>query len=86
MQPSILEPGVDFAVQRIVTTSSFLERQQFEELREELHALAFASNNVDRSYIPSHKKGGTIGHDVIREKAPRALAFYHSDKLKKYIF
>ena len=33
---------------------------------------------LNRNYIPTHKKGGSVSHYLLREYAPSILAFYHS--------
>lgn len=33
---------------------------------------------LNRNYIPTHKKGGSVSHYLLRQHAPSILAFYHS--------
>lgn len=33
---------------------------------------------LNRNYIPTHKKGGSVSHYLLRESAPSILAFYRS--------
>jgi len=53
----------------------------FDALRAEIAALS----ETERSYVPAHKKGGTIAYDRLRATAPRTVALYHSADLKALI-
>jgi hypothetical protein len=39
----------------------------------------------DRTCIPTHKKGATIGYDVLRSIAPRVTALYHDAVYQNYL-
>lgn len=53
---------------------------------EQLAAEARANRSrVERSYIPTHKQGGTVSYEVIHRHAPLALAVYHSAALSDWL-
>jgi hypothetical protein len=52
----------------------FLPEDHFSRLREEILRLM----GTERSYIPGHKKGGTIGYRMLRNHAEQTSQFYHS--------
>jgi hypothetical protein len=39
----------------------------------------------ERSFIPTHKKGGTIAYETLIESAPAIVALYHSAELSGFI-
>jgi len=39
----------------------------------------------ERSFIPTHKKGGTIAYETLIETAPAIVALYHSAELSAFI-
>jgi hypothetical protein len=61
---------------------NFLEPASLEALRAE--ALAISGRKV-RSYVPTHKKGGTIAYELIHEACPSCLAFYHSEQIWRFV-
>jgi hypothetical protein len=65
----------EFARERLVRVERFLPDEALATLRDE--AVAHL-DQVERSYIPTHKKGGTIAYEAMHHVAPRCLAFYHS--------
>lgn len=65
----------------IVTIEDFLPADRFEELRRE--ALDLAS--PERSYIPAHKKGGTIAYETLIERTPAIAGFYHSEAMQRFV-
>lgn len=40
---------------------------------------------VERSYIPTHKKGGTVCYESIHKSLPVCLSIYHSPVLREYL-
>jgi hypothetical protein len=53
----------------------------FDAVRAEIAALS----ETERSYVPAHKKGGTIAYDRLRATAPVTVALYHSADLQDLI-
>ncbi len=66
----------------LVRVGNFLERASLEALRDE--AMAISPRKV-RSYIPTHKKGGTVAYEQIHEACPSCLAFYHSKEVLGFV-
>jgi len=52
----------------------FLAPDDFAALQQNVLTLS----ETERSYIPLHKKGGTIAYGTIRARAPAVAEFYHS--------
>ncbi len=50
-----------------------------------LRELAAVRGSVHRSYIPRHKKGGSVSHYTLRERAPATMALYHGGALRGLI-
>jgi hypothetical protein len=40
---------------------------------------------VERSYLPAHKKGGTLSYENVHLHAPHCLAVYHSPALRAWV-
>jgi hypothetical protein len=40
---------------------------------------------LNRSYIPRHKKGGSVSHFAIADGAPALLALYRSDRFRRFL-
>lgn len=51
-----------------------LPPQLFEDIRREVSSLI----ETERSYLPTHKKGGTVAYETLIEKAPKTVALYLS--------
>jgi hypothetical protein len=73
-------PAPDFS-HKIAYVAAFLPEKQLTALRAEVERFAAAK----RSYVPTHKKGGTIAYAMIIEQAPTVTRLYHSHALQHYI-
>ncbi len=73
-------PLPDFT-NRIAAIQGFLPPLQLAELRKEVEDLAA----VERSYLPTHKKGGTIAYANLIELAPGVTRLYHSEALRRFV-
>jgi hypothetical protein len=62
------------AVDRPVAFPNFLIPEDFAAIRRDVLTLSGA----ERSFIPLHKKGGTIAYGTIRKRAPALAEFYRS--------
>jgi hypothetical protein len=40
---------------------------------------------INRNYIPRHKKGGSVSHYAIADEGPALLAFYHSERFRRFL-
>jgi hypothetical protein len=65
----------------IAVLPHFLTLERFEALRQQACALA----GVERSYVPTHKKGGTIAYETIIARAPAIAALYHAPALQALV-
>jgi len=41
--------------------------------------------DLNRNYIPRHKKGGSVSHFAIADEGPALLAFYHSERFRRFL-
>lgn len=48
-----------------------------------LQEAALRHSRTERSYVPVHKKGGTIAYEDLHQTAPEIVAFYQSDDLRR---
>lgn len=72
----------DFERERIIRVEGFLASESLAELRAEWRANRL---RAVRSYIPRHKKGGTVSYEAIHRHAPACLALYHSPALRDWL-
>jgi len=61
-----------------VTIPDFLPPETFQALQEQV----LTCQLTERSYLPSHKKGGTIAYERLHSLAPKLVAFYQSAELR----
>lgn len=66
---------------RLATLDDVLPTRTFEDLRTEIEGLV----ETERSYLPVHKKGGTVAYETLIEKAPHVVALYRSPRLQKLV-
>jgi hypothetical protein len=71
-----------FERERILRVEGFLAPEGLAELREEARA---SRPRAERSFIPGHKKGGTLSYEAIHRHAPTCLAFYHAPALHEWL-
>ena len=67
--------------ERLCSVSRFLSADYFAALQAEIRGLA----ETARTYIPTHKKGATIGYDVLRNHAPRAVGLYQNAQYQQFL-
>jgi hypothetical protein len=58
-----------------------LGRSSFQSVRAEAERLA----ETERSYIPTHKKGGTIAYETLITSSPAIVALYHSPVMSELV-
>jgi hypothetical protein len=66
---------------RLVAIPNFLPPASLNSLRADVEHLV----GPDRSYVPTHKKGGTIGYETLIATAPGIVAFYRSGEFQRFI-
>jgi hypothetical protein len=74
----LLKRAVPLFDQRLARIDHVLPGDTLEVLRTQALALA----GPERSYIPTHKKGGTVAYESLFETAPAIVAIYHSRELQ----
>lgn len=67
--------------QHLATLDDVLQPQEFVRLVEEVEDLV----ETERSYLPAHKKGGTVAYETLERLAPSFVEFYRSVELKRLI-
>ena len=73
-------PLPDFT-NRLAVLTGFLPERVFTALKAEAERLV----SPERSYVPTHKKGGTIAYETLIAAAPEIVSFYHSPKFVEFI-
>ena len=84
LAPSIAPQALRDSFQRdhIVRVDYFVAPDSMETLRAEAKDCIPL---VERSYVPTHKQGGTVSYEKIHYHAPNCLAFYHSPAVLDWI-
>lgn len=72
----------EFDREGIVRAVGFVAADALAAYRQEAQA---ARDAVVRSYLPRHKKGGTLSYERVHLDAPACLAFYHSNALRQWL-
>jgi hypothetical protein len=75
-------PRAIFQSARIIRVERFLDFGHLDELRAQCEA---NRARAERSYIPRHKKGGTLSYEAIHRSAPACLAFYRAQGLRDWL-
>jgi hypothetical protein len=71
-----------FERERLVRVPNFVTGECLAALKRE--AVANLSR-VERTFIPTHKKGGAVSYESISRHAPHCLSFYHSPEVQQWI-
>ncbi|MCB1643799.1 MAG: 2OG-Fe(II) oxygenase [Pseudomonadales bacterium] len=79
-QPRATENSADFSL-RLYRGENFLT----DEAAHRLRTACLGAGDMERSYFPAHKAGGTVSYEALFHEAPEAVAFYHSELLKSTI-
>ena len=66
---------------RLAVVPDLLSAGTFATLKAEAERLVAP----ERSFVPTHKKGGTIAYETLIASAPAVVALYHSADLKNFI-
>ena len=66
---------------RLATLDNALASDLFARINAEVSALI----ETERSYLPAHKKGGTVAYSVLREKAPTLVNYYRSAAMRRIV-
>jgi hypothetical protein len=74
------QPLPSFA-QHLATLDNVLPPDEFSRLVENVEKLV----ETERSYLPTHKKGGTVAYETLERKAPSLVELYRSQALQGLI-
>ena len=74
------QPLPSFA-QHLATLDHVLPADEFSCLVEEVEELV----ETERSYLPAHKKGGTVAYETLEREAPGLVELYRSQALRTLI-
>ncbi len=66
---------------RLATRDGFFDAATFTHVLEAVERLV----STERSYLPAHKKGGTVAYSSLREKAPMLVDLYTSGTIARTI-
>src|SRR5262249_43199951 len=64
--------------QHLATLDNVLPPDEFSQLVEEVEELV----ETERSYLPAHKKGGTVAYQTLEREAPGLVELYRSQALR----
>jgi hypothetical protein len=66
---------------RLATIDNFLSDAQWRKVRDAVDALG----QTERSYLPTHKKGGTVAYETLEAHAPALVRLYRSAEMRTRI-
>ncbi|MFO0994688.1 MAG: 2OG-Fe(II) oxygenase [Hyphomicrobiales bacterium] len=67
--------------QRFAVADSILQEASWRSVRAAIDTLV----DTERSYLPAHKKGGTVAYETLAQKAPAIVALYRSEAFRDLI-
>ena len=73
--------GLPLFEQRLAVLEKPLREGDFRAIAAEVDQLS----RTERSFVPTHKKGGTVAYETLCETAPRIVALYQSAALRNLI-
>ena len=65
---------------RIVWLNQFLSAETFSAVKTELQKFV-----IERSFIPTHKKGGTVAYETLVASAPGLVSLYHDKGFQDFV-
>jgi hypothetical protein len=74
------QPLSSFA-KHLAVLDNVLPPDDFARLVDEVEKLV----ETERSYLPAHKKGGTVAYETLEHKAPPLVSLYRSHSLRKLV-
>lgn len=74
------QPLPSFA-QRLAALDNILPHDEFSSIVSMVETLV----ETERSYLPTHKKGGTVAYETLEQKAPGLVALYRSQDLRRLV-
>jgi hypothetical protein len=67
--------------EHLATLDNVVPPDDFSRLIDDVEKLV----ETERSYLPAHKKGGTVAYETLERKAPGLVALYRSHSLRKLV-
>jgi hypothetical protein len=67
--------------QRFAVIDSILADSKWRAVRREIDKLV----DTERSYLPAHKKGGTVAYETLVEKVPDIVTLYRSEDFRELV-
>lgn len=74
------QPLPSFA-EHLATLDNVMPPDEFSTLVDDVEKLV----ETERSYLPAHKKGGTVAYETLEHKAPSLVALYRSHSLRNLV-
>ena len=71
-----------WAQDEFLVIPGFLPAAALAPLRDDVRRL---EPDLNRNYIPRHKKGGSVSHFAIADEGPALLAFYRSERFRRFL-
>ena len=65
-----------------LTIDSFLSQDVIDQFMEEVQGMR---SQLNRNFIPGHKKGGSISYYILKKSAPALISFYQSTDLLEWL-
>ncbi len=62
----------------LVVIPNFLPAETFQQLHDEIVGFG----QTERTYLPTHKQGGTIAYETLHQHAPKVVAFFNATYLR----
>jgi 2OG-Fe(II) oxygenase superfamily len=84
LSPEVLSGSVESSGnfdRRLIRFPNALPPATFATLRSEIEVLV----EYERSYLPSHKQGGTVAYETLLTKAPKVVALYYSKDFQDWV-
>jgi hypothetical protein len=79
--PLVAPADVPSFEQKLAVIDNVLPPSSFSDIATEIEKLV----ETERSYLPTHKKGGTVAYETLIEKAPNVVALYHSAAMQALV-
>jgi hypothetical protein len=73
-----LRPNLPSFENRLAAIDDFLAEAQWRNVRQAIDALS----ETERSYLPTHKKGGTIAYETLEAHTPALVRLYRSAEMR----
>jgi hypothetical protein len=73
-----LRPNLPSFENRLAAVDDFLAEAQWRNVRQAIDALS----ETERSYLPTHKKGGTIAYETLEAHTPALVRLYRSAEMR----